>query len=39
MIAKALREMNYVGVIGMEAWASGESEVALARFKEAFTSN
>lgn len=37
MIAKALLEMNYVGVIGMEAWASGESEVALARFKEAFT--
>ena len=37
MIAKALREMNYVGVIGMEAWASGDSEVALARFKEVFT--
>ena len=39
MIAKALREMNYSGVIGMEAWASGDTEVALARFKEAFAAN
>ncbi|CAB4752909.1 unannotated protein [freshwater metagenome] len=36
MIAKALRAMNYTGVIGMEAWASGDSEVALASFREAF---
>jgi hydroxypyruvate isomerase len=38
MIAKALREMNYQGIIGMEALASGDSEVALTRFKEAFMS-
>ena len=36
MIAKALKDMKYSGVIGMEAWASGDSEVAIARFKEAF---
>ena len=36
MIAKALREMNYSGVVGLEAWAGGDSETALTRFKEAF---
>jgi hydroxypyruvate isomerase len=36
VIAEALKEMKYSGVIGMEAWASGDSEVAIARFKEAF---
>jgi len=36
MIAKAIRVMEYFGVIGMEAWASGDSEIALQRFAEAF---
>jgi hydroxypyruvate isomerase len=36
MIAKALKDMKYSGVIGMEAWASSDSEVAIARFKDAF---
>lgn len=35
-IAKALRAMNYRGVIALEGWASGESEEALARFKAHF---
>jgi len=37
-IAKALRAMNYRGVIALEGWASGESEEALARFKAHFES-
>ncbi|WP_179468366.1 TIM barrel protein [Mycolicibacterium vinylchloridicum] len=36
-IAKALREMGYTGPIGMEAWASGDSEKALADFRAAFS--
>lgn len=36
-IAKALREMGYTGPIGMEAWASGDSETALADFRAAFS--
>ena len=36
-IARALKEMGYRGTIGMEAWASDSDEVALARFREAFT--
>ena len=28
-IAKALREIGYQGTVGMEAWASGDSELAL----------
>jgi hydroxypyruvate isomerase len=29
--------MGYAGTVGLEAWASGDSEVALRRFREAFT--
>jgi len=36
-IARALSEMGYTGTIGLEAFASGDSEAALARFREAFT--
>lgn len=36
-IARALAEMGYAGVVGLEAFASGESEVALQRFRDAFT--
>jgi hydroxypyruvate isomerase len=36
-IARALKEMGYRGTIGLEAWPSGEDEVALDRFREAFT--
>jgi hydroxypyruvate isomerase len=36
-IASALAEMGYEGVIGLEAFASGDSEVALQRFRESFT--
>lgn len=36
-IARALKDMGYRGTIGMEAWASGDDETALARFREAFT--
>jgi hydroxypyruvate isomerase len=36
-IARALKHMGYRGTIGMEAWASGDDDAALARFREAFT--
>ncbi|WP_339456115.1 TIM barrel protein [Pseudomonas sp. EA_65y_Pfl1_P120] len=36
-IARALHAMGYSGVVGLEGWASGESELALARFRQAFT--
>ena len=36
-IAQALRDIDYQGTVGMEAWASGDSEVALERFRAAFT--
>jgi hydroxypyruvate isomerase len=36
-IAKALREMGYAGPIGLEAWAAGDSEAALAAFRAAFS--
>lgn len=36
-IARALDGMGYRGTIGMEAWASGDDELALTRFREAFT--
>ncbi|MCW2812407.1 MAG: hydroxypyruvate isomerase [Friedmanniella sp.] len=36
-LARALEEVGYRGVVGLEAWASGDSEVALARFRAAFT--
>ena len=36
-IARALAALNYRGTIGLEAWASGDDELALQRFREAFT--
>lgn len=36
-IARALKAMGYRGTIGLEAWPSGDDEVALTRFREAFT--
>ncbi len=36
-IAAALQELGYHGTVGLEAWASGDSEQALARFRAAFT--
>ena len=36
-IARALSEMGYRGVIGLEAWPSSDDELALSRFRQAFT--
>ena len=36
-IAAALAEMGYRGTIGLEGWASGDPEVAVQRFRDAFT--
>lgn len=36
-IARALHEQGYTGVVGLEGWASGDSVLALQRFREAFT--
>ena len=36
-IATALAEMGYRGTIGLEGWASGDDELALDRFRRAFT--
>ncbi|KAA0103811.1 hydroxypyruvate isomerase [Mycolicibacterium sp. P1-5] len=36
-VAMALRDMGYRGTIGLEAWASGDSEQALAAFRAAFS--
>lgn len=36
-IARALDGMGYRGVIGMEAWPSADDELALSRFRTAFT--
>ena len=36
-IAKALAGIGYHGTVGLEAWASGDDELALRRFREAFT--
>ncbi|WP_321926561.1 TIM barrel protein [Paraburkholderia guartelaensis] len=36
-IARALAALDYRGTIGLEAWASGDDELALQRFREAFT--
>jgi hydroxypyruvate isomerase len=36
-IARALQAIGYSGVVGLEAWASGNSEAALERFRQAFT--
>ena len=35
-VARALHAAGYAGVVGMEAWASGDSDEALAAFREAF---
>ncbi|TQM64825.1 TIM barrel protein [Humibacillus xanthopallidus] len=36
-VARALVEMGYTGPVGLEAFASSDPELALARFREAFT--
>ena len=36
-VARALADAGYTGVVGLEAWASGADETALARFREAFS--
>ena len=36
-VARALRDAGYTGTVGLEAFASGDSTVALERFREAFT--
>jgi hydroxypyruvate isomerase len=36
-IAQALRDIGYQGTVGLEAWASSDSQLALDRFREAFT--
>lgn len=36
-VAEALADAGYDGVVAMEAWASGDSDLALDRFREAFT--
>lgn len=36
-IARALNDMGYRGTIGLEGWPSGEDELALKRFRDAFT--
>jgi len=36
-IAKALHEMGYAGVVGLEGFASDDDELALKRFRTAFT--
>lgn len=36
-IARALVDLGYTGTVGLEAFASGDSEVALRRFRDVFT--
>ena len=36
-VARALQRLGYTGVVGLEGWASGSSEDALAAFRAAFT--
>ena len=36
-VARALADSGYRGTVGLEAFASGDSELALTRFREAFT--
>ena len=36
-IAEALAGIGYRGTVGLEAWASGDDELALSRFRSAFT--
>jgi hydroxypyruvate isomerase len=37
VVARALHETGYAGVVGLEAWAAEDSHQALERFREAFT--
>lgn len=36
-IARALKEIGYRGTVGLEGWASGDDELALRCFRDAFT--
>jgi hydroxypyruvate isomerase len=36
-VARALADLGYEGTVAMEAWASGDSDLALDRFRSAFT--
>ena len=36
-VARALADMGYRGTVGLEGWASGDPELALKRFRDAFT--
>ena len=36
-IANALRDIGFAGTVGMDAWASGDSQTALESFRIAFT--
>jgi hydroxypyruvate isomerase len=36
-IARALRRLGYGGVVALEGWASGDCDLALDRFRTAFT--
>jgi hydroxypyruvate isomerase len=36
-VARALHEAGYSGVVGLEAWASGDPVLALDRFRTAFS--
>jgi hydroxypyruvate isomerase len=36
-VARALAGMGYTGTVGLEAYASGDSELALERFRSAFS--
>jgi hydroxypyruvate isomerase len=36
-VAAALNRLGYAGVVGLEGWASGDPELALQRFRTAFT--
>ncbi len=36
-VARALERLGYAGAVGLESWASGDDELALQRFREAFT--
>ena len=38
-IAAALAELKYAGVVGMEAFAAGDDELALDRFQGAFSAS
>ncbi|MFD0648319.1 hypothetical protein ACFQ2Y_06080 [Streptomyces malaysiensis subsp. malaysiensis] len=35
-LARTLADLGYTGTVAMEAWASGDSDLALERFRSAF---